>query len=30
MIKFVTLIIVCFAIVYSKSITTCGKEIESL
>ena len=30
MIKFVTLIIVCFAIVYSKSITACGKGIQSL
>lgn len=30
MIEFVTLTIVCFAIVYSKSITACGKEIQSL
>lgn len=30
MIKFVTLTIVCFAIVYSKSITACGKGIQSL
>lgn len=30
MIKFVTLTIVCFVIMYSKSITICGKEIESL
>lgn len=30
MIEFVTLTIVCFAIVYNKSITACGKEIQSL
>jgi len=27
MIRFATLTIVCFAIVYSKSISACGKEI---
>lgn len=30
MIEFVTLTIVYFAIVYSKSITACGKGIQSL
>lgn len=30
MIRFVTLTIVCFVIVYSKSITACGKEIQTL